>query len=166
MPQSLRAWSSSLQFAIAEKRFQCAPRVAEFRGNSGGKLESQKSIGGAFQIRAVAVPPRLFAARQPVYINVFRLHHFKQAGLPVRAAPAARAAPSVRRFRNREIADRVIHHDRARAQALGNRFTTLHITGPDTGGECKGRIVRARDGAFGVAHTLQSKDWAEGLFLK
>src|SRR6267378_7601596 len=166
MRQSLRAWSSSLQSVVTEKSFQCAPRVAEFRGNAGGKLESQKSFGGAFEIRAVAVPPRLFAARQPVHINVFRLHHFKQAGLAVRAAPAARAAAAVWRFRDCEGTDRIIHHDRARAQALGDRFTTLRVSGPDAGGECKGRIVRARDGAFGVAHTLQSKDWAEGLFLK
>src|SRR6266849_9661184 len=115
MPQSLRAWSSSLQFVIAEKRFQCAPRVAEFRGNSGGKLESQKSIGGAFEIRPVTVPPRLFAARQPVHINVFRLHHFKQASLAVRAAPATRTTAAVRRFRDGEVTDRIIHHDRARA---------------------------------------------------
>src|SRR6266404_3818634 len=166
MRRSLRAWSSSLQSVITEKGFQCDPRVAEFRGNPSGKLESQKSVGGAFQIRAVAVPPWFFAARQPVHINVFRLHHFKQAGLAVRAAPAARAAAAVWRFRDCEVTDRIIHHDCTRAQTLGNRFATLRVSGPDAGGECKGRIVRARDGAFGVAHTLQSKDRAEGLFLK
>src|SRR6267143_4901454 len=153
MRQSLRAWSSSLQSVIAKKCFQCAPRVAEFRGNSGGKLESQKSIGGALEVRAIAVPPRLFAARQPVHINVFRLRHFKQAGLAVRAAPATRSAASVWRFRDCEVTDRIIHHDCARAQTLGDRFTALRVSGPDAGGECKGRIVRASDGAFGVART-------------
>src|SRR5216684_7546520 len=107
MPQSLRAWSSSLQSVITKKSFQCAPRVAEFRGNAGGKLESQKSLGVAFEIRAITVPPRFFAARQPVHINVFRLHHFKQAGLAVRAAPAACAAAAVRRFRNCEVTDHI-----------------------------------------------------------
>src|SRR5882724_2272062 len=154
MRRSLRAWSSSLQFVITEKSFQCAPGVAEFRGNSGGKLESQKSIGGAFEIRPVTVPPRLFAARQPVQINVFRLHHFKQAGLTVRAAPAAGAATAVWRFRDCEVTDGIIYHDRARAQALGNRFATLCISGPDTGRQRKWGIIRAGDGAFGVAHTL------------
>src|SRR6266404_3906077 len=166
MRRSLRAWSSSLQSVITEKGFQCDPRVAEFRGNPSGKLESQKSVGGAFQIRAVAVPPWFFAARQPVHINVFRLHHFKQAGLAVRAAPAARAAAAVRRFRDREIADRVIHHHSAGAQTLGNRFTTLPVSGPYASRQRKRRIVRACDGGFGVAHTLQSEDRAEGLFLK
>src|SRR3989442_10374771 len=108
MLRSLRAWSSSLQSVITKKCFQCAPRVAEFRGNPRGKLELQKSIGGAFQIRAVAVPPRLFAARQAVHINVFRLHHFKQTGLAVRAAPAARAAAAVWPFRNRKGTDGVV----------------------------------------------------------
>src|SRR6266850_754082 len=166
MRRSLRAWSSSLQSVITEKSFQCAPRVAEFRGNSGGKLESQKSIGGAFEIRAVAVPPWFFAARQPVHINVFRLHHFKQAGFAVRAAPAARAAATVRRFCNREVTDRVIHHDSARAQAPGDRFATPHIAGPDARREREWRIVRPRDAGFGVAHTFYRKDWPEGLFLK
>src|SRR5712664_3646801 len=118
MRRSLRAWSSSLQSVITEKRFQCAPRVAEFRGNPGGKLESQKSVGGAFQIRAVAVPPWFFAARQPVHINVFWFHHFKQAGLAVRAAPATGSAAAVRRFRDCEVTDGVIHHDRTRVQTL------------------------------------------------
>src|SRR6266850_1011297 len=166
MPQSLRAWSSSLQSVITKKCLQCASRVAEFRDNPGGKLGPQKSIGGALQIGAVAVPPWFFAARQPVHINVFRLHHFKQAGLAVRAAPAAGAAAAMWRFRNCEVTDRIIHHDSARAQALGNRFTALCITGPDAGRQRKGRLVRARDGAFGVTHTLQGKYRAEGLFLK
>src|SRR5882672_2116608 len=166
MRRSLRAWSSSLQSVITEKSFRCAPRVAEFRGNSGGKLESQKSIGGAFEIRAVAVPPWFFAPRQPVHINVFCLHHFEQAGVAVRPAPAARAAATVRRFRNREVTDRVIHHDSARAQAPGDRFATPRIAGPYAGGERKWRIVGAADGGFGVAHTLYREDWPEGLFLK
>src|SRR6266436_8343519 len=166
MRRSLRAWSSSLQSMITEKGFQCDPRVAEFRGNPSGKLESQKSVGGAFQIRAVAVPPWFFAARQPVHFNVFRLHHFKQASLAVRAAPAARAAAAVRRFRDCEVTDGVIHHDRARPQAFCDLFTTPRVSGPDAGRQRKGRIVRARDGAFGVAHALKSKYRAEGLFLK
>src|SRR6267378_4501060 len=166
MPQSLRAWSSSLQSVIAEKRFQRVPRVAEFRGDAGGKLELQKSIGGLFEIRAITVPPRFFAVRQPVPINVFCLHHLKQAGLAVRAAPAARAAAAVWRFRDCEVTDRIIDHDRARSQALGNRVTTPRISGPNAGRQRKGRIVRARDGAFGVAYALQRKYRAEGLFLK
>src|SRR6266849_5433183 len=118
MPRSLRAWSSSLQSVVAEKGFHGMPRVTQLRADPAGKFKLEKSVRGVLQFRAVAVPPGLFAARQAVNVNIFHLHHFEQPGLAMSAAPAAHATAAVRRFRNAEIADGIVHHDRAGAEFL------------------------------------------------
>src|SRR5437762_2457096 len=98
------AWNSSLPSVVTEKRFQGGARISQLRADAAGKLKSQKRISGALQVRTIAVPPRFFAPRQAVNINIFHLHHFEQPGFPMRAAPTARTTAAVRRFCNAEIA--------------------------------------------------------------
>src|SRR5258708_20309183 len=107
---SPQAWNSSLQSVVSKKRFHGAVGVAQLCADTARKFKLQKSVRGALQIQSVAVPPGLLAPRQTVDINIFHLHHFEQPGLPMCAAPAARATAAVRRFGVSEIPAGILNH--------------------------------------------------------
>src|SRR5207247_3928357 len=164
--QSLQSSRSSLQTVVAEKSFHGAARVSQLGADAAGKFKLQKSVRGALQIRSVTVPPWLFASRQAVDINIFHLHHFEQPGFPMRATPAARATPAMRRFGNTEIADGVVHHDRARAEFRCQRHSSSFVLGPNTRCQGERRIIGVRNRLLGITENLNGEDWPEGFLLK
>src|SRR6202158_1256829 len=131
MLQSLRAWSSSLQSVVTEKRFYGTAGVSQLRADTSGKFKLEKSIRGVLQIHAITVPPGLFAPRQVVDINVFHSNHFEEAFFAMRAAPAAPATPAMRRFRNAEIADGVVDHFFSGARFRRHGHSSTLVLCPD-----------------------------------
>src|SRR5262245_30316364 len=109
-----------LYAVVAEYAFQCSSSVAQAGAEGVGVLKLQEGVGDVFEIRAVAEPPLLGAARCAVNVNIFRLHQFEQAGFAVSASPAAEAAAAVRRFGDCVVADGVVDH---------------HGAGPELGGD-------------------------------
>ena len=53
------------------------------------------------------------------------------------AAPATHPAPAVRGFRNAEIADGIVYHDRAGAEFGGQSHSSSLVSCPDAGRQRK-----------------------------
>src|SRR5579859_3693237 len=158
------AMESFLQTVVTEKCFQCAARVAQLCSYAAGKFKSQEGIRSLLQFAAITIPPRLFAARQPVDVNVLGLHHFEQSCAAMRAAPAAQSTSAVRCLRNSKIADGVIHHDGARTQLSGESHSPRAVFRPDACSKGKGRIVCPRNRLFCILYTLNRQDRAKSFF--
>ncbi len=90
----------------------------------------------------------------------------QQACFAVGASPSAGAAAAVGSLRNAKVADGVVDHHCARAQACGNRLAAFGVARPHACRKRESRIIRARDGFFRVFHRLHGENRTEGLFLK
>jgi len=139
------------------KSFQCARALPSFAANSGGNSNRRKASAARSRSRR-SVPPWVFPARQPVHINVFRLHHFKQASFAVRAAPAARAAATVRASEIAKKLDRVIHHDSALRAGAWRSLRHAGIAGQTLAASANGESF-ARATPVSASLTFLSQDW-------
>src|SRR5579885_3339512 len=151
---------------IADEGAWSRAGMEEFADKAGRKCKLEEGIGGAFEIRTVAIPPGFFRARHVVGIDVLRLHHFEEAGFPMRASPATQSTATVGSFRNSEVADRVIDHYRSRAELPRDLLSTPFVRRPDARRESKMRVVRARNSLHGIADCLNRKDRSKGFFLE
>src|SRR5579883_2475800 len=151
---------------IAEEAAESRAGIEKFAGKARRKFKLEEGIGGAFEVRTVAVPPGFFPARHAVGIDVFRLDHFEEAGFPVSASPATQSAAAVGSFRNSEVADRVIDHHCAGAELPRDLLSSPFVGGPDARRETEMRVVRARNRLRGIAHRLNRKDRSKGFFLE
>ena len=84
----------------------------------------------------------------------------------MRATPAARSAPAVRRLRNPKVADGIVHHHCSGTEPLGNRFPFLRVISPNASRKGKRRIVGALNRLFSIFYRLNREDGTEGFLLK
>src|SRR6266581_3640377 len=75
---------SFLETVITEESLQSIAGVAQPCADAAGKFKLEKGVCGTPEFRAVAVPPRLFPARQTVHVDIFHLHHFEQSSPAMR----------------------------------------------------------------------------------
>ena len=84
----------------------------------------------------------------------------------MRAAPATRATTAMRRFRNSEIADGIVYHNRAGSQFRSKGQSSSLALCPDARRKRERRIVSLRHSLLFITYNLNREDRSERLFLK
>src|SRR5436190_10465235 len=94
---------------------------------------------------AIAIPPDLLHSRQAVRGYILDPNHLVEPKTSMGPADSAGLNAAVRSFADPEAGNGVVHHDRARIDAIRQSLATCAIAGPDAGGKATLGIVGQAD---------------------
>src|SRR5450631_143693 len=121
------AGSSRLNPVSASQRTYCAQGSFNPCSQAAAEQHVDKPRHLAVKARAVTVPPHLWHARQPVYVDILHLHHLVKAEFAVDAADAALLESAMRCLRDPKSRDGVVDHHSSGLNARGHGFTTFAV---------------------------------------